>query len=135
MMPVLWKILGITSIGMAYVGLVTPGIPWSIFVVFAAYCFAKSSPAMHSWIYSHKIFGPFLTNWTTKKVFPLRAKYFMIATMASSLIIIGVTLPIIAAASIAVIMGTVAIWTWRFPSTVEEHDARVANGDKIGWFK
>jgi uncharacterized membrane protein YbaN (DUF454 family) len=44
----LWKVLGFLSLGMAYVGLVTPGIPYSIFVVFAAYCFAKGSPVMHA---------------------------------------------------------------------------------------
>jgi uncharacterized membrane protein YbaN (DUF454 family) len=43
-----WKILGFLSLGMAYVGLITPGIPYSIFVVSAAYCFAKGSPKMHA---------------------------------------------------------------------------------------
>lgn len=39
----LWKILGFASLGMAYVGLITPGIPYSCFIVFAAYCFAKEA--------------------------------------------------------------------------------------------
>ena len=55
---------------MAYVGVVVPGIPFSIFLVFAAYCFAKSSKKWHDWLYNHKYFGPFLTNWVEKKVFP-----------------------------------------------------------------
>jgi hypothetical protein len=29
----------------------------------------------------------------------------------------------------------VAVWAWRFPSTVEEHQARVKAGKKIGWLK
>jgi uncharacterized membrane protein YbaN (DUF454 family) len=62
-----WKILGFLSLGMAYIGLITPGIPYSCFVVFAAYCFAKGSPKMHAWLYNHKIFGPFLTNWNESK--------------------------------------------------------------------
>jgi uncharacterized membrane protein YbaN (DUF454 family) len=74
----LWKILGFISLGMAYVGLITPGIPYSCFVVFAAYCFAKGSPKMHAWLYNHKIFGPFLTNWGEKRVFPTKMKYFML---------------------------------------------------------
>ena len=69
-----WNILGFCSLGMAYIGVVTPGIPYSPFVVFAAYCFSKGSERMHKWIYNHKLFGPFLTNWNTKRVFPLKLK-------------------------------------------------------------
>ena len=34
-----------------------------------------------------------------------------------------------------VFMALVAIWAWRFPSTLEEHDRRIKNGKKIGWLK
>ena len=32
-------------------------------------------------------------------------------------------------------MALVAVWAWRYPSTVEEHNARVKAGKKIGWLK
>jgi hypothetical protein len=35
----------------------------------------------------------------------------------------------------AVFMMLVAIWAWRFPSSVEEYDNRKAQGKKIGWIK
>jgi hypothetical protein len=31
-------------------------------------------------------------------------------------------------------MLCVAVWAWRFPGSVEEHDKRIADGKKIGWF-
>jgi len=130
----LWKILGFASLGMAYVGLVTPGIPYSCFVVFAAYCFAKGSPKMHAWLYNHKIFGPFLTNWGEKRVFPTKMKYFMLAMMSSSLIIMSFTVPVRGVIYTGIFMACVAVWAWRFPGSVEEHDKRIANGKKIGWF-
>jgi len=130
-----WKVLGFLSLGMAYIGVVTPGIPWTIFVVCAAYCFAKGSPKMHAWIYSHKTFGPFLTNWTTKKVFPLKAKYLMILTMTSSLVIMALTVPIKGVLYSGALMFLVAVWAWRYPSTVEEFNRRKDAGEKIGWFK
>ena len=34
-----------------------------------------------------------------------------------------------------IFMALVAVWAWRFPSTVEEHDARIKSGKKIGWLK
>ena len=130
----LWKILGFASLGMAYVGLVTPGIPYSCFVVFAAYCFAKGSPKMHAWLYNHKIFGPFLTNWDEKRVFPQKMKYFMLVMMSSSLIIMSFTVPLRGVIYTGIFMICVAVWAWRFPGSVEEHDNRIADGKKIGWF-
>ena len=156
----LWKCLGFASLGLAYVGLITPGLPYSPFIVFAAYCFSKGSPRMHAWIYNHKVFGPFLTNWTEKRVFPLRMKYFMLAMMSLSLYLTSLKfpadrllqilivpsnestvfefstmLPSNAVMYTAIFMALVAIWAWRFPSSVEEHDRRTAQGKKIGWLK
>jgi uncharacterized membrane protein YbaN (DUF454 family) len=119
---------------MAYVGLITPGIPYSCFVVFAAYCFAKGSPKMHAWLYNHKIFGPFLTNWSEKRVFPQKMKYFMLAMMTTSLIIMSLTVPVKGVVYTGIFMFFVAVWAWRFPGSVEEHDKRIAEGRKIGWF-
>jgi len=117
----LWSTLGMLSLGMAYVGIVTPGIPFSVFLVFAAYCFSKSSPRMHAWLYSHKYFGPFLTNWTEHKVFPLKMKYMMVAVMSSSLAILWfTTYNWKAVIGTGIAMAIVAIWAWRYPSTIEE---------------
>ena len=135
MKKLFWNIVGFLSLGMAYVGLVTPGIPYSCFVVGAAYCFARGNKRMHDWLYNHKIFGPFLTNWGEKRVFPQKMKYFMLAMMSSSLIIMYFTgVKPIGIISTACFMALVAIWAWRFPGSVEEHDKRKTEGKKIGWF-
>lgn len=131
---VLWTIIGFLSLGMAYIGVVTPGIPYSPFVVFAAYCFSKGSERMHKWIYNHKLFGPFLTNWNEKRVFPQKMKYFMLAMMTTSLIIMSFTVPIKGVLYTGIFMACVAVWAWRYPSSVAEHDNRIAEGRKIGWF-
>ena len=135
MIKFFWKILGFLSLGMAYVGVVTPGVPYSPFVVFAAYCFAKGSPKMHAWLYNHKLFGPFLTNWGEKRVFPLKMKYFMLAMMSTSLVIMHVTgVKPIGIISTAIFMAGVAVWAWRYPGSVAEYDQRIAQGKKVGWF-
>jgi len=127
-------VLGFLSLGMAYVGLVTPGIPYSCFIVFAAYCFSKGNDRMHRWLYNHKIFGPFLINWNTKRVFPTKMKYFMLAMMSTSLTIMSFTVSIRGVVYTGIFMLLVAVWAWRWPGSVEEHDQRIANGRKIGWF-
>ncbi len=136
MKKILWTSLGFLSLGMAYIGVITPGIPYSPFVVFAAYCFSKGSERMHRWIYNHKLFGPFLTNWGEKRVFPTKMKFFMLGMMSLSLILMftGGVKPI-GIISTAIFMALVAIWAWRFPGSVEEHQRRIDNGEKVGWLK
>jgi len=132
----LWMGLGFLSLGMAYVGVVVPGIPFSIFLVFAAYCFARSSKKWHDWLYNHKYFGPFLTNWVQKRVFPTKGKYAMVLVMSSSLAFLWFSTGNIKAVLWSGgFMALVAIWAWRYPGTVKEHSDRIEQGKKIGWFK
>ena len=136
MKKLFWTTLGFLSLGMAYIGVITPGVPYSPFIVFAAYCFSKGSERMHRWIYNHKIFGPFLTNWGQKRVFPTKMKFFMLGMMSLSLILMytGGVKPI-GIISTAIFMALVAIWAWRFPGSVEEHQRRIDHGEKVGWIK
>lgn len=131
-----WNILGFISLGLAYVGVVTPGFPYSIWIVAAAYCFSKGSERMHRWLYNHKLFGPFLTNWNQKRVFPTKMKYFMIGMMSLSLILMYTSgIKPIGIIGTATVMILVAIWAWRFPGSLEEYDRRISEGKKIAWLK
>lgn len=128
--------LGFFCVGMAYVGFVLPGIPFSIFLVIAAWAFAKSSDRMHKWLYNHPWFGEFLTNWTEKQVFPTKGKYAMLIVMASSLaFLFFTTYNIKAVVWSGSFMLLVAIWAWRFPGSLDEYNSRKEAGKKIGWFR
>jgi uncharacterized membrane protein YbaN (DUF454 family) len=132
----LWKISGFILLGIGYLGIITPGLPFSPFIVGSAICFSKSSPAMHKWLYNHKFFGPFLSNWVNNKVFPTKMKYMMLAVMSSSLVILWFTTH--NSTTIAYSGGfmiLVSIWAWRFPGSLNEYYERESSGKKIGWFK
>jgi len=114
------------SLAMAYIGFITPGIPFSIFLVFSAYCFSKSSQKMHDWLYNHKHFGPFLTNWVEKRIFPQRMKYAMILVMSSSLAFLWfTTYNLTAVLWSGGFMAAVAVWAWRYPGSEEEYNKRL----------
>jgi uncharacterized membrane protein YbaN (DUF454 family) len=136
MKKLLWNILGFFCLGLAYVGVILPGFPYSIWIVCAAYCFSKGSERMHRWLYNHKLFGPFLTNWGQKRVFPTKMKFFMIGMMTLSLVLMytGGVKPI-GIVSTAIFMTLVAVWAWRFPGSVTEWQRRKDNNEKIGWLK
>ena len=132
----LYMTLGFCCVGMAYIGFIVPGIPFSIFLVIAAWAFAKSSKRMHDWLYNHPWFGEFLTNWTQKQVFPTKGKYLMVIVMASSLAFLWITTYNITAAFWSgMFMFLVAVWAWRFPGSVDEWQHRKDNNLKIGWLK
>lgn len=136
MSKIFWFLAGIFFLGIAFIGVVVPGIPWSTPSVAAAYCFAKSSTRMHNWMYNHPLFGPFLTNWAEKKIFPTRLKYAMLITMAVSLFVTWVvTANLAAVAWTGAFMIAVAIWGWRYPGSEEEYQRRVSLGKKIAWLK
>ena len=91
---------------------------------------------LYNWLYNHKLFGPFLTNWETKKVFPQKAKYMMLGFMAFALILMIVTTGNWKAVAYSgTFMALGAMWGWRYPSTPEEYDRRKAAGERIGLFK
>lgn len=124
----LWYVTGMLSLGMAYIGFVTPGIPFSIFLVFSAYCFSKSSQKMHDWLYNHKHFGPFLTNWVEKRIFPQRMKYAMVLVMSSSLAFLWfTTYNLNAVLWSGGFMALVAVWAWRYPGSEEDWLKRQKN--------
>ena len=131
-----WFTLGILLLGVAFVGVYLPGLPWSTPAVGAAYCFAKSSDRMHNWIMNHKLFGPFLRGWSEKRIFPTKFKYFMLVTMTTSLAFLWFTTGNLTAILWSgSFMILVAIWGWRYPGDEEEYARRVREGKKIAWLK
>lgn len=132
----LWFTAGMIFLGIAFIGVYLPGLPWSTPAVIAAYCFSKSSERMHNYLYNHKLFGPFLTGWAEKRIFPTKLKYVMLVTMSSSLLIMWFT-----TGNIKAILWTggfmllVAIWAWRYPGSEEIWQARKASGRRVAWLK
>jgi uncharacterized membrane protein YbaN (DUF454 family) len=60
---VVYKALGWSSVGMAVVGAILPGIPTAPFVILAGYFFTRSSPEAHKWLRQSRWFGPMLRDW------------------------------------------------------------------------
>ncbi len=112
--------VGILSTGLAILGVILPGLPTTIFLIIAAWCFARSSETFHTWLYTHKTFGPILTNWEKYRVVPVRAKTLMVVLMLTSVSILfylyqtRVWIPVIVTA----ILLAVAMYVLRCPSKV-----------------
>jgi uncharacterized protein len=131
-----WFSLGIILLGVAYLGVLIPGLPWSTPILGATFCFAKSSERFHNWIMNHPKFGPFIKNWSQYRVYPQKAKYLMVTVMSTSLAILWFTTgnPM-AVLYLAITMALIVIWAWRYPGSQEEAEKRIAAGKRIGWLK
>lgn len=136
MKKLFWNCLGFVCLGLAYIGVILPGFPYSIWIVAAAYCFSKGSQRMHRWLYNHPLFGPFLTNWGERRVFPTKMKWFMVSMMSLSLTLMYHSgIATIGIVSTGVMMLTVAVWAWRYPGSVAEHERRKHTGERNAWLK
>ena len=132
----LWFTLGILFLGLAYIGLIVPGIPWSTPSLCATYCFARSSKKFHDYMVNHKIFGPFIANWKEGSVFPTYAKWAMFGSMDISLILIyWRTGNWQLCLGLGIFFALIILWASRLPGSREEAERRKEAGEKIGWFK
>ncbi len=131
----LWIGLGLFFVGCAYIGILLPGVPTTFFVILAAWAFSKSSEKFNKWLHEHKLFGKYLTNWETKKVYPTRGRYAMVGVMCISLISMFFTLPLRIVGYAGFTFLLICIWAFRYPGSVEEYNKRIKEGKKIGWFK
>ena len=63
------------------IGIIIPGLPTTIFMIFAAGCFFRSPRPMYQWVVSHPIFGNHVLRLRAGKGMPQKAKYFSIIAM------------------------------------------------------
>jgi uncharacterized membrane protein YbaN (DUF454 family) len=84
---IIWLIVGFASLGLAAIGVVLPLLPTTPFVILAAFCFAKSSPALHAWLLRNPTFGKAIRDWQTHRAISRKGKVASVVAMALSLII------------------------------------------------
>lgn len=56
----LFIILGLISLSLGLLGIVTPGLPTTPFILLTGVLFAKSSPRLHQKLLDNKITGPYI---------------------------------------------------------------------------
>ena len=52
--------LGLTSVGMGWLGVFVPGLPTTIFLIIASYCFARSCPWLEDRLLRVPLFAPYM---------------------------------------------------------------------------
>jgi uncharacterized membrane protein YbaN (DUF454 family) len=122
--------LGWTCVVLGFIGVFVPGLPTTVFLLVAVWCFYRSSERAHVWLLEHRILGPYVRDFSSGKGMPVRAKVFAVAVMwlacgTSAWFFVPVMWAKVLVLSCAVI-GTVAVL--RVPTRAPER-TRDASGD------
>jgi uncharacterized protein len=79
---------GLLCIALGVLGIFTPILPTTPFLLLATYFFSKSSEKLHLWLTHHPRLGPIILAWETSRSIPMRAKIIATITLAISLVLI-----------------------------------------------
>lgn len=117
--------LGWLCVALGLVGVFLPVMPTTVFILLAAWAFARSSPRLHQWLREHPRFGATLIAWEEHRAMPRRAKRLALVMLAVSYAITATLLGPLAPGSIfaGVCIAGVAIYIARVPVLSEESSA------------
>jgi len=76
--------LGWLWVGIAFIGVVIPGIPTTGPILLAAFLFSKSSERFDHWLLNNRFFGVIVTDWRAGNGFTPRAKTIAVIAIAAS---------------------------------------------------
>ena len=78
----LWLGLGLVCVALGTIGIFLPLLPTTIFLIIAAFAFARSSERLHNWLLSNKVFGPMIKDWQDHGRIRRPAKLMALISMA-----------------------------------------------------
>ncbi|WP_170426302.1 YbaN family protein [Ruegeria arenilitoris] len=116
-MQYLWAALGLLCVGLAVIGVVLPLLPTVPFLLLAAFFFARSSSRLHTWLITHKTFGPMILDWQRSRAIRPNAKKAATVSVAAVFgLSVLLALPSHVLIIQAVVLSAVMIFIWTRPN-------------------
>ena len=114
---------GVLFTALAAAGALLPVLPTTPFLLVAAACFARSSPALHRRLLANRTFGPFIAQWQRDRTVPRQAK-----RRAYGLVVVAfaVSIAVVDATWLRVLLGSLGIalivFLARLPTTARDEE-------------
>lgn len=86
-MRVLYLVLGFVFLGIGAVGAVVPLLPSAVFLLAAAYFFAKSSKRLHDWFLSTNLYKKNLESYVKNRAMTVKTKLTIICSITFTMAI------------------------------------------------
>ena len=103
-----YLVAGLLSLGIGIIGIVLPLVPTTPLILVSAYCFARSSERLHSWLVGHPRFGRYISDFESGRGIPRRVKVLAMimaaAAFAYGFVVLSGNLTGL------LILGVVALW-------------------------
>ena len=120
--PRRWALVsvGLVCVALGALGVFVPGLPTTIFLILASWCFAKSCPPMERWLQEQKLFKPYTRYLDPSVEMPTRVRVLVIgimwaAVLGSGYVFYSRGLLEWAAAPLAIagVIAMISIWRFR----------------------
>ena len=86
-MRLLWLAAGWLFFALGLVGAVLPLMPTVVFMLLAAFCFARGSDRVHDWLLAHPRFGPPIRDWHMHRAIGRDAKRYAMVAIGLSFVL------------------------------------------------
>jgi uncharacterized membrane protein YbaN (DUF454 family) len=111
----LWLAAGALFFALGWAGLILPMMPGFLFLLAAAYCFARGNPVLEQRMLDHPRIGPPLRDWRERRAVSRPAKRSAVLAMALAGVIAWALVGFPWALVSIAILVVVAAWLWTRP--------------------
>lgn len=113
---------GFVSLALGIIGAFLPLLPTTVFVLVAAYCFARSSERFYTALLDNKHFGPAIRDWQQHKCISQSSKVYAIVLIVISF---GITTTSFVEGTLSIVLlallgVTLVVYLYRLPSCRSE---------------
>lgn len=114
-----WRSLVIIFLVLAFIGVLLPGMPTTVFLILAAWAASKGWPALDHWLTNHPRYGQLIREWRENRTIPRRAKIIATVMMTcSGTLMLFTNAPLAVKVFTDGIMLAVLIWMWTRPEPI-----------------
>jgi uncharacterized membrane protein YbaN (DUF454 family) len=125
-------VAGFLCVGLGWVGLVTPGMPGTVFFVAATWCFSRSNPRLERWVLELPGVGQLVDDYRSGLGMPRRAKITAITCIVVACSFsAGYAIEPTWVRIVVALTGLVGVWYvgWRIPTREHMLAARAGESD------
>jgi uncharacterized membrane protein YbaN (DUF454 family) len=98
--------LGTICLAIGIVGIFTPILPTTPFLLLAAFCYLRSSQRFYRWLMNNRVFGSYIRSYTEGRGIPIKVKLFTIALLW---VTIGISIWLVANWIVTAVLLVVAV--------------------------
>jgi len=105
----IYIVFGVFFVGIGVIGTIVPLIPTTPFMVFAAICFGKSSPKLHTWFVSTGFYKKSINRFIQSRSMTIKAKLILLGSITLFMGLSFLTMVFLSAPLFAMVI-LIVIW-------------------------